>query len=276
MARTERGPGNASAVEEAGRSMHQAQDIPAEHSLAPDARITPLGAIRAFGVVLGPSLLLDSIVGGSFIAASQGMLAKQPTTRAARLLRPLLAWSTASPAIYLQVVRPWLVRWGATDEEVGKPLLGDGLVPRPGVQYTRAITIDAPVEAVWPWLAQLGQDRGGFYSYEWLENLAGCAMHNADRIHPEWQQRAIGEVVRLHPSTGLKIALFEPNRALALAGWGTFVLEPIDEQHTRLIARTRVQRGLPSLGYALVVEIPHFIMERKMLLGIKERAGPHA
>ena len=97
-------------------------------------------------------------------------------------------------------------------------------------------------------------------------------MRNADRIHPEWQERDVGETVFLHPANGLKVALFEPQRVLALKGWGAFVLEPLDERRTRLIARGRGQPGLASVAYTLLLEIPHFIMERKMLLGIKERA----
>src|SRR5947209_19113016 len=91
-----------------------------------------------------------------------------------------------------------MMHWGATDEERLKRVPCDELVPDPITTSTRAITVNTPVEVVWPWLAQIGQDRGGFYSYDWLENLAGCKMDNADRIHPEWQQRAIGEVVKLH------------------------------------------------------------------------------
>jgi hypothetical protein len=98
------------------------------------------------------------------------------------------------------------------------------------------VTIDAPVEKVWPWLAQLGQDRAGFYSYEWLENLAGCEMKNADRMRPEWQHRELGETVHLHPAGGLKVTVFEPGRALGLEGWGTFALEPLGSDRTRLIA----------------------------------------
>ena len=138
-------------------------------------------------------------------------------------------------------------------------------------QTTRAVTVDAPVEEVWPWLAQIGQDRGGFYSYAWLENLAGCRLRNAHRIHPEWQHSEIGETILLHPASGLKLAGFDPNRALAFeAGW-YFALEPADGR-TGLIARGRVPRGLGSLAYAVLLELPHFVMERKMLLGIKERA----
>ena len=131
----------------------------------------------------------------------------------------------------------------------------------------------ARVEEVWPWLAQIGQDRGGFYSNEWLENLAGCRMRNADRIHPEWQHREVGERVFLHPTVGLKVAAFEPGKAIVLEGWGSFVVEPIGEEGTRVIMRSRVPRRLGVLlYYLLTIEIPHFIMERRMLKGIKERA----
>jgi hypothetical protein len=78
------------------------------------------------------------------------------------------------------------------------------------------VTINAPIEKVWPWLAQLGQDRGG-YSYEWLENLAGCEMKNADRIHTQWQHRELGETVHLHPAGGMRVNVFEPGHALGLA-----------------------------------------------------------
>ena len=87
-------------------------------------------------------------------------------------------------AAYIVGVRPWHRRWGATPEEVTRPLPGDGLVAEPVTSATHAITIGAPAGAIWPWLVQLGQNRGGFYSYEWLENLAGCQMRNTDRNHP--------------------------------------------------------------------------------------------
>jgi hypothetical protein len=151
-----------------------------------------------------------------------------------------------------------------------KGLPGDELVPEPGIETTRAVSIDAPVEEVWPWVAQIGQDRGGFYSYEWLENLAGCRMRNADRIHPEWQHRARGDTVLLHPATGLELAVFEPNRSFGFQGW-YLALVP-ENGHTRLLARGRAPKGAASVAYAILLELPHFIMERKMLLGIKSRA----
>jgi hypothetical protein len=132
--------------------------------------------------------------------------------------------------------------------------------------------VNAPVEAVWPWLAQIGQDRGGFYSYEWLENLAGCRMHNADAIHPEWQQRAIGDVVKLHWALGNKVTGFEPNHAMVLEGWGAFVVEPLSDRRSRLILRSRTKRGWSAVYEVLLIELPHFFMERQMLLGLKKRA----
>jgi hypothetical protein len=155
----------------------------------PNEKPSALDIARGMGVLLGPSLLL-----GLFVAAGTWAVAtdRMPRQGPARLLRPFLVLGAAFPWAYALVIRPWHLRWGATDEEVEKPLPGDELVPEPVIESTRAITVHAPVEAVWPWLAQLGQDRGGFYSYEWLENLAGAWMRNALSIHPEWQHREVG------------------------------------------------------------------------------------
>jgi hypothetical protein len=232
-------------------------------------RASVIDAVRAFGVVLGPSLILDLFAALGTLAVASGWLLR-PRKGLARLLRPLAILGAAFPWVYAFFIRPWHLRWGATDEEVDKPLPGDELVPEPAIKSTRAITVNAPVEEVWAWLAQIGQDRGGFYSYEWLENLASCRMRNADRIHPEWQHREVGEIVLLHPATGMKVAAFEPGRAIVLEGWGAFVVEPLDKENTRVILRSRVPRGA-MLYYLLGIEVPHFIMERRMLQGIKER-----
>jgi hypothetical protein len=228
--------------------------------------------VRAFGVVLGPTLLLDLFAALSTLAVLTGRASRR-RGRFARLLGILAIPGTAFPWVYAFVLRSWHLKWGATGEELSKPLPGDEMVPDPAIESTRAITVNAPVEEVWPWLAQIGQDRGGFYSYEWLENLAGCEMRNAERIHPEWQHREVGETVFLHPDYGMQVASFEPGRAIVLEGWGPFAVEALDESTTRVILRSRVPRR-PSvlLYYLLAIEIPHFIMERRMLLGIKERA----
>jgi hypothetical protein len=213
------------------------------------------------------------MLGGSALLVAGGALALVSLGRAAaagRRPRPLVLGGSAALGGYVRFVRPWLLHWGTRPGDSSKALPGDELVRDFGVQTTRAVTIEAPVERVWPWLAQVGQDRGGFYSYEWLENLAGCRMRNADRIYPEWQEREVGETVYLHWASGLKLARFEPNRSYAFEGW-YFALEPRDGR-TRLFARGRYRRGLASVAYALLLELPHFVMERKMLLGIKERA----
>jgi hypothetical protein len=126
-----------------------------------------------------------------------------------------LAGAAVAAALY---ARRGYLRYGATHEELTAGLAGDELLPGANIAATRAITIDAPAERVWPWLVQLGQGRGGFYSYDFLENLVGCDMHSADRIVPEWQSIEIGDEVRLHPEVGLVVAAVQPGRALVLRG----------------------------------------------------------
>ena len=194
----------------------------------------------------------------------------------------LAAAGAGALAAYVLAVRPWHVRWGATDEEVGERLPGDELVPHSNVEATHAITVDAPVAEVWPWLVQIGQDKGGFYSYAWLENLVGCRLRNADRILPEYQQLQVGDAVRLHPQAPpLPVLICEPPRALVLGSnmdtpgtWG-FYLKELDGGRTRLVIRGRGEWAPGLLNWLLahaVFEPAHFIMERKMLLGIKSRA----
>ena len=203
------------------------------------------------------------------------------------------AFAVATAAIsYAFLIRPWHLRWGATKEECRAPLPGDEIVPAPEHEATHAITINAPVADLWPWLVQIGQDKGGFYSYTWLENLAGCHMHNADRLVPEWQGLKVGDVVRLHPKAPpLPVRVVEPYRAIVLGGlgeveegdgsvvtaggtWGMYLKE-VDKSTTRLLIRLRLARqsGVKNwLSYDAVLEPAHFIMERKMMRNIKKRA----
>jgi hypothetical protein len=238
---------------------------------APTGQLSIADQIRAAGVAIGPSLLLDLAVAASTAAVATGRPFR-PRTRPGRLVRPLALLGAAFPWAYFLAIRPWHRRWGATAEEVDMPLPGDELVPEPGYHHTRAVTVGAPAEDVWPWLAQIGQDRGGFYSYAWLENLAGCDIRNADRIHPEWQDVRAGDPLAIVRGWGTTLAAVEPGRSLVIAGWGTYAIRPIDARTCRLIARSRHPKGRDSFAYLLTVEIPHFVMERKMLLGIKERA----
>jgi hypothetical protein len=221
--------------------------------------------VRAFGVMLGGSIALAAAAAASSVAVARAFMSvRRPS--------PLALFGTAATAVYALVIRPWHLCWGAEPEDEKRPLPRDELLPKDGTQILHAVTIDVPVKEVWPWLAQLGQDRGGFYSYEWLENLAGCQMENADRVRPERQHRELCETVHLHPAGGLRVSVFEPERALGLEGWGTFALGPLGRDGTRLIARGSVPRGVGAVAYGLLMEIPHFLMERRMLLGVKERA----
>jgi hypothetical protein len=187
---------------------------------------------------------------------------------------------------YSALLRPWHLRWGATDAELTATLPGDELVPGVAVVSTRALTINAPAAAIWPWVAQLGQGRGGFYSYTWFENLLGCAIVNADHIEATWQHPQPGDLVKMAPDPARPpayvVADVLPGRALVLghhsgldpaAPWGDtwqFVLEPLDAHTTRLIVRTRGQ-GEPAWIFR-VIEPGVFLMEQGMLRGIKARA----
>ena len=184
------------------------------------------------------------------------------------------------------VVRPRYLRWGATEAETRELLPGDEVVPQADLVATRAITIAAPPDQVWPWIAQMGQGRAGFYTYDTLENLVGCDIHSADRVVSEWQGIAAGDDFRLHPDVALRVAAVEPGRALVISGgvplgdspppydftWA-FVLQDHRDGTTRLLVRERY--GYTRWWSALLVEpveAVSFVMSREMLRGIRERA----
>ncbi|TDV44145.1 SRPBCC family protein [Actinophytocola oryzae] len=187
---------------------------------------------------------------------------------------------------YLAFARDRQLRWGATDDEVSGDLPGDELLAGADLVATRAVTVAATPKEVWPWIVQLGQSRGGFYSYDVLENLVGCRIHNADRVVSEWQHIAVGDEVRLHPEVALTVAAVSPGRALVLRGgvpmddvpppydftWAFVVAERPDGT-TRLLVRERYAytRGWAALLVEPVAVIS-FLMSRKMLRGIRDRA----
>jgi hypothetical protein len=173
-----------------------ASQLAGRNSAARGLRRT-VNAARAFGVTLGPSVIFDLLLGAAAVGTLTGRLRLHPLTSRERAVRDLTILGGITLAAYLLAFRPWMQGWGATKDEKRKGLPGDEQVLNPWKSSTRAITVHAPVEKVWPWLAQIGQDRGGFYSYHWLENLAGCHIRNAGTIHPEWQCREISEVVKL-------------------------------------------------------------------------------
>ena len=121
-------------------------------------------------------------------------------------------------ATYILFARARHLRWGASAQECNAALPGDDLIVSPDLTATRAITVRASAGQVWPWIAQLGHGRGGFYSYDFLENLAGCDIHSADRVVPGWQDIKVGDKVKLAPAVGLDVAALEPGRSLVLRG----------------------------------------------------------
>jgi hypothetical protein len=190
-------------------------------------------------------------------------------------------------------LRPLFMKWGATDEEVAKTWPGDELSPDPVSVATRAVTVRAPAEKVWPWLVQIGQDRGGFYSYTWLENLVGAKIHNANRLLPGIRPREVGDTVWMAPPERfggrgcMRVAQVEPERALVLVmpddydevmlngrafnGTWAFLLSPVDKHLSRLVVRSR-SGAKDGVSRLLFFDPIHFVMERKMMLGIKARA----
>jgi hypothetical protein len=195
---------------------------------------------------------------------------------------PAALVALAGGVAYAWFVRPWHLEWGASDAESREDLPGDELVQHARAQSTRAITIAAPAPDVWAWLVQIGQNKGGFYSYTWLENLVGCRMRNADCIMPNFQQLNLGDKVWLHPNAPpLPVEMIVPEEALVLgsntrnAGTWAFYLREVAPQTTRLIVRSRGDwKSNPFIwfGHYVLFEPIHFIMERKMMFGIKRRA----
>ena len=130
-----------------------------------------------------------------------------------------LTGGLAAVASYLFVVRPWMLSWGATEVETNHLLPGDELIPEPKLHATHAVNIQASPAAIWPWLVQLGQGRGGFYSYEWIENSMGLEIQNANRILPEHQNLKVGDTIPLAPDGfGVPVAILEAQRTLVLHG----------------------------------------------------------
>ena len=200
----------------------------------------------------------------------------------------VLATGLASLA-YPLFFREWCLTWGARPAEVSQKLPGDEQLAEPDIVTTRATWIDAPASSVWPWLVQMGPGRAGVYTYDWIENLFGLGMHSADQILPQYQDLKVGDAQQLgRRGPVLRVATLEPERSLVLrsddGNWvWAFSLVP-EGVGVRLISRNRIatpSARLPGrLFYPLVMEPGSLIMERKMLLGIKERAerlaGPSA
>jgi hypothetical protein len=181
---------------------------------------------------------------------------------------------------FVGLYRPWQLNWGATDKEVDERMPGDEIVPRPTFNATRAITIGASPEAIWPWIVQIGFGRAGWYSYDFLDNMG---RHSAERIVPELQAIEVGDLVPLGPgeNAGMRVKEFVPTRSILwwdeknqLTTWA-WALNTMPDGRTRLVTRvrSRASRGHPASAiWLLLVELADFPMMRKCLLGIKRRA----
>lgn len=251
-----------------------------------------LSALRALGVIFGGPLV---VVGASVTAVAAGLIA----ARRGRLGPTMIASTAlgaAFPWIYDAVISPRQMTWGAARNEIHRKWPGDDIIPSPAYESLHAVTISAPASQVWPWLLQIGENRGGFFSYDWLENLSGADIHTIQHIVPELQHEEVGDPILLSPNVGLVVWELVPERALVLramdpntgqavkpdidanvffnATW-SFILDETSGGPTRLIARFRADgnpRTLMKEGMHYLLETPHFIMERKMLLNIKKLA----
>jgi hypothetical protein len=195
-----------------------------------------------------------------------------------KTLADATAAAVGSAFLYRKFLRQPILTWGATAEEAAARLPGDELLEDADGVATRAITIDAPPSAVWPWIAQMGPSpRGGAYTYDWIENLLGLNMHSADRVLPDYQHPQVGDGFG-YGANRMSFKIVEPEHVLATQSAGgnwvwTFVLEAQSDGTTRLISRNRFR--LPKLKDKIgmiPMEPGSLVMERKMLQGIKQRA----
>jgi hypothetical protein len=206
------------------------------------------------------------------------------------LPRGALAAAAAS-ALYALVLRPRHLHWGATDADVARRWPGDELVVAPRTRAVRAVTVEAPAGVIWRWIMQVGRDRGGFYSYTWLENLVGADIHNVRRLIPGLPDRRPGDTVWMAPPdrfggmARMTVGVVVPERAMVLVppgdaervlsgggagGAWSFVLEPAGERTTRLVMVSLAAQ--PRLADRVFWEPAHFVMERKMMLTLKALA----
>ena len=193
---------------------------------------------------------------------------------------PTLLVILAVAVLYWFPIRRWMSRWGATASDLARVMAGDGLLVDPTYSGTTVVVVDAAPEHIWPWLVQIGYQRGGLYSYDWLDRLFGYLdAPSAEEILPEYGSIRVGDTIPLGRGPDWPVVEVVPERTLvvepleAAVTWA-FVLVPIDERSTRLVTRVRY-RSEPTLTGRLVTAAmgpAAFVMTRKMLLGIKRRA----
>ncbi len=180
--------------------------------------------------------------------------------------------------VYAIFLRPLILTWGVSKDEARMPLVGDDLAPH--IASTRAISINAPISDVWKWVIQLGADRGGFFSYSFIEKILGYEQRDADSV-PEFQEMEVGRIIpgsideaKSAIKYNFPVVAVDPGKSFVLKEWGAFVLREINSKQTRLIVRTHGQE-LPNLVSRIgdFIGTPlHYIMERRMLMGFKAQA----
>ncbi len=232
------------------------------------------------------------------------MTAVLRTRTRARRAWTALRWTLGLLALaalsFAFLVRPWYLNWGATPAEIARALPGDELAPAARTVTTRALTVAAPPEKVWPWLVQVGYRRAGWYNLDWLNRLMGAAdfvdgHRSADRIVPELQTLAVGQEIKIAPQAGFQVAQLEPGRVLGLLtvtdldtgravdyrgplpakylkNTMTVVLEPLDETTTRLIVRDRLEHNAKLSPLRSILGPGAFLQESRFMLGLKQRA----
>lgn len=195
---------------------------------------------------------------------------------------PSLLALLVAAALYWFPIRRWMNHWGAMPSDLERVMAGDRLLADPTYSGTTAITVNAPPAEIWPWLVQIGYQRGGLYSYDWLDRLFGYLDRpSATRILPEFQNLSVGDTIPMGQGPSWPVAVVEPRRALVLdmrnmgsIDWvWQFGLYPIDDTRTRLVSRSCVRaRNIWARLLTHVIEPAGFVMTRRMLLGIKQRA----
>jgi len=195
---------------------------------------------------------------------------------------PILLVILTFGALYWFPIRRWMNQWGATPSDLARVMAGDRLLAEWTYSGTTAVTVNARPEHIWPWLVQIGYQRGGLYSYDWLDRLFGYLDRpSATRVLPEFQHLVVGDVIPLGQGPGWPVAVIEPNRALVLdmrnlggLDWvWQFGLDPIDGTRTRLISRSRVRaHAIWARLLTHAIEPAGFVMTRRMLLGLKQLA----
>jgi hypothetical protein len=176
---------------------------------------------------------------------------------------------------FVLIVRPWYMSWGAAESDLSMAMSADAIMPAAATVSTRVITIDAPPSVVWGWIVQLGQGRGGFYSYDWLENLFAAQMRNAETIDPDLAMR-VGDTISYQQNGPFdRVTAIVPGREMIVGDGWEWYLAPIDGNRTRLIVRYGYDCSSSwahRIFYYTVFEPAHFVMESGMMMGIKERS----